>query len=146
MCRLFFSFPFFFACYGRIHGIWSSRVRGWIRAGAAGLCHSNSNEGSKLHLEPTLQHTWQCQILNPLSKARDRTHIIMDTSQVRYRWTTMGAPMPFTWLVLLYQLENFYEGSYLLQSTYLLLTLDLLTGKIIKLMLNDTWWSLSSRE
>ena len=24
----------------------------------------------------------QCQILNPLSKVRDRTHILMDTSQV----------------------------------------------------------------
>ena len=26
----------------------------------------------------------QRQILNPLSKARDRTHILMDTSQVHY--------------------------------------------------------------
>ena len=26
----------------------------------------------------------QCQILNPLSKARDRTHVFMDTSQVHY--------------------------------------------------------------
>ena len=25
----------------------------------------------------------QCQILNPLSKARDRTHILMDPGQVR---------------------------------------------------------------
>ena len=25
---------------------------------------------------------WKCQILNPLSKARDQTHILMDTSQV----------------------------------------------------------------
>ena len=25
----------------------------------------------------------QCQVLNPLSEARDRTHILMDTSQVR---------------------------------------------------------------
>ena len=32
----------------------------------------------------------QCQTLNPLNKARDRTHILMDTSQVHYRWTTMG--------------------------------------------------------
>ena len=26
----------------------------------------------------------QCQILNPLSRARDQTHILMDTSQVRF--------------------------------------------------------------
>ena len=26
--------------------------------------------------------SWQCQILDPLSKARDRTHILMDTSRV----------------------------------------------------------------
>ena len=28
--------------------------------------------------------SWQRWILNPLSKARDRTHILMDTSCVRY--------------------------------------------------------------
>ena len=26
----------------------------------------------------------QCQILNPLSKARDQTRVLMDTSRVRY--------------------------------------------------------------
>ena len=26
--------------------------------------------------------SWQCQILNPLSKARDRTHILLDTSWI----------------------------------------------------------------
>ena len=30
-----------------------------------------------------LHHSlWQCQILNQLSEARDRTHILMDTSRV----------------------------------------------------------------
>ena len=27
---------------------------------------------------------WQCQILNPLSEARDRTHVLMDTSRAGY--------------------------------------------------------------
>ena len=34
----------------------------------------------------------QCRMLNPLSKARDRTCILMDTSQVRYGCTSMGTP------------------------------------------------------
>ena len=40
---------------------------------------------------PTPQ-PWQRQILNPLSEARDRTWIFMDTSRVRYHWATMGTP------------------------------------------------------
>ena len=34
----------------------------------------------------------QCQVLNPLSEARDRTHILMDTSQVRFHCATTGVP------------------------------------------------------
>jgi len=33
----------------------SSQARDWIRVAAAGLHHSHSNAGSKLHLQPTLQ-------------------------------------------------------------------------------------------
>ena len=36
----------------------------------------------------SLQH-W---ILNPLSEARDRTFILMDTSQIRFCWATTGTP------------------------------------------------------
>ena len=28
--------------------------------------------------------SWQCQILNPLSRVRDQTHILMDTRLVRF--------------------------------------------------------------
>ena len=35
---------------------------------------------------------WQHQILNPLSKARDQTHILMDTSLILFQCTTMGTP------------------------------------------------------
>ena len=38
-----------------------------------------------------LHHSsWQCWILNPLIQARDQTYILMDTSQICYRWATMG--------------------------------------------------------
>ena len=29
---------------------------------------------------------------NPLSKARDRTYILMDSSQIHFCWATMGTP------------------------------------------------------
>ena len=38
------------------------------------------------------QSSPQSWILNPLSGARDWACILMDTSQVRYRWATMGTP------------------------------------------------------
>ena len=33
-------------------------------------------------------------ILNPLSKARDQTHILMDTTQVHYHCATTGTSVP----------------------------------------------------
>ena len=50
-----------------------------IRAAAAGLHHSQGNARSEPRLHRILQ---QCWILNPLSKARDQTCILMDTSLV----------------------------------------------------------------
>ena len=41
----------------------------------------------------SLHHSsWQRWILNPLSEARDRTHILMDTSQIRFHWARAGTP------------------------------------------------------
>ena len=60
------------------HG--GSQARGRIGAAAAGLHHSPNSTGSEAH--PKLQLS---QILNPLSKARDKTLIFMDTSRVCYR-------------------------------------------------------------
>ena len=45
----------------------------------------DTNHVSNLH-----HSSWQCQILNPQSKAGI---VFMDTSQVRYRWATMGTPV-----------------------------------------------------
>ena len=70
------------------HG--SSQARGWIRAAAAGLQYSHSNTGSKLHLQPAPQFMAALD-LNPLSEARDGTHILMDTSWIHFRCTT-GTP------------------------------------------------------
>ena len=36
--------------------------------------------------------SWQCQILNPLSKARDWTCVLMDASQIHFHWAMTGTP------------------------------------------------------
>ena len=36
---------------------------------------------------------WQCWILNPLSEAMDRTHILMDTSQALNSLSHKGTPI-----------------------------------------------------
>ena len=54
-----------------------AQARGRIRATAAGLSHSHSYAGPNLH-HNSRQH-W---ILNPLREARDRTCVLMDTSQI----------------------------------------------------------------
>jgi len=70
-----------------------SQARGWIGAYTRATatwdwsCFCNPHHSSQ-----------QCQILNPLSKARDRTcSVFMDTSQIHFHWATMGTP----WIGLL---------------------------------------------
>ena len=42
-----------------------------------------------------LHHSsWQHQILNPLSEARDRKCFLMNTSQIRFHCVTTGTPSP----------------------------------------------------
>ena len=53
--------------------------------------HSHSNAGSELHLQ-LIPQLVACWILNPLSEARDGTHILTDTSQIHFLYTTMGTP------------------------------------------------------
>ena len=83
----FFSFSFFFRAPLMAYG--SSQAWGGIRTLAAGLHYSYSDIGCKLH-----HSSWQCQILNPLSKARDQTRNLTVPSQVRFCCTTTGTPGP----------------------------------------------------
>ena len=88
-----------------------------MEAIAAVLHQSHSNARSEPCLQPIPQLTavpdthlhhssWQCQILNPLSEARDQTCVFMDTSWVHYCWATTGTPnklflktcLPNVWL------------------------------------------------
>ena len=83
--RINFFFFFFFFCFffllfkAALAAYRSSWARGQTGAEAGG--HSHSHTRSQPHLQPIPQLT-QCQILNTLSVARDRTHSLMDTSWV----------------------------------------------------------------
>ena len=79
----------FFRAAPAAHG--GSQARGRVRAIAAGLYHSHSNARSKLRLWPTPQ-LMAMLYLNPLSKARDRTRVLMDPSRVHYCWATTELP------------------------------------------------------
>ena len=44
------------------------------------------------HIFELYHSSWQCWIFDPLSKAREGTLILMDTSQVHFCCTTVGTP------------------------------------------------------
>ena len=73
-----FLFPFFRAtlkAYGR------SQARDQIGAAAEVLSSATATMDPRCICD--LHHSlWQCQVLNPLSEARDQTHILIDTSHV----------------------------------------------------------------
>ena len=84
---MFFFFWLFratLAAYG------SSQARGWIRAAAA---YAYATAMPNLSRLCDLHHSsWQCQILNPLSEARDWTCILVDASQIVNRWAMTRTP------------------------------------------------------
>ena len=69
-----------------------SQARGLIEAVAASLRHSHSNTRSD-HICDLNHSSQQRQILNPLSEARDQTHILMIPSRICFRCATMGTPL-----------------------------------------------------
>ena len=73
LCQAPFFVFFFFRAAPMAYG--SSRARGQIRATAAGLATATPmpDPSGVYNL-----HHWQCWILNPLSRAKDRTHVLME--------------------------------------------------------------------
>ena len=53
----------------------------------------------------------QCWILNPLTEARNRTHILIDTSWVHYHWAMKGTLQTshFFFFLLLFPQYNFFS-------------------------------------
>ena len=79
--------PFFFFCLFRTTPLayGSSESRGQARAAAAGLCHSQSNEGSEPQPPPMLQLPAMPDPLTP-REARDQTHILLDSYTAEPQW------------------------------------------------------------
>ena len=98
MCVIFY-FIFIFRAAPAAYG--SSQVRGQIRAAAASLPHSHSHARSEPRLWPTPQPQ-QHRILNPLSKGRDWTRVLMDTSRFVTCWATKRNPEPVLLITLFY--------------------------------------------
>ena len=73
----------------------NSQARGRIRAAAASLYTTATATWDPSHLCNLYHRSRQHWILNPLSKARNQTCVLMDTSQIRFHWTVMGTPIPF---------------------------------------------------
>jgi len=70
----------------------SSQARGQI--GAAVMAYTTATATRELSQVCDLYlSSWQRWIPNPLSKARDRTRILMDTSQIRFCCARMGTPL-----------------------------------------------------
>ena len=52
------------------------------------------------HVCKLYHSSWQHQILNPLSKVRDRTYDLMVPSRIHFRCTTTGIPVPLIYVSL----------------------------------------------
>ena len=72
---------FFFFCLFRAASVayGGSQARSWIGATASGYTTATAKHDPSWVCNPH-RSSQQCQILNPLSEARDRTWVLMDTS------------------------------------------------------------------
>ena len=52
----------------------------------------------------------QCQILNPLSEARDGTCVLMDASQIHCHWAMMGTPVHRSFFVCGHQFSFLWDN------------------------------------
>ena len=94
MCVLFFGL--FFVCFFAFWGFFffffcfygSSQAEGQTELQLLATAMPDPN-----HIFDLQRSSWQYWILNPLSRSRDRTHILMDTSRVPCCSATAGIPV-----------------------------------------------------
>ena len=89
---IIFLFPFF--CFLGLHPQHMKVLRLGVESELQLLAYT-TDIATDLSRVCDLHHSsWQCRILNPLSRARDQTCILMDTSWICYCWAALGTPSP----------------------------------------------------
>ena len=92
-CIVFLFSFFFFGLFRDIPAVYGGSRRGvkmelQLPAYATATAMPDPNRVCDLH-----HSSQQCQIFKPLNKARDRTRIHMDTSQIHFLWAMTGTPL-----------------------------------------------------
>ena len=87
---VFILLLFYFICFLGLHPWYMEVPRLGVKSELQlpSLHHSHSHMGFDLH-----HSSWQCRIPHPLSKARDWTHIVMDTTQFHFHCAMMRTPL-----------------------------------------------------
>ena len=89
----FFFFFFFFKIFLELHLQHMEVPRLGVESELQLLAYATATATwDPRHICDLHHSSWQCQILNPLSEARDWTCILVDTSQICLHWATTGIP------------------------------------------------------
>ena len=87
------QFPFFFPfpLYSCPCGVWKSQARGWLELQLPAYTTAAASQDPN-HVCDLCLSLWQCQILNPVSKARETLHLLRLSVGFLTRWGTMWTP------------------------------------------------------
>ena len=90
LCIFLFCFVFLlFRALPAAHGGSRLGVKSELQLPAKATATAMWDPSCVCNLHPS---SWPCWILNSLSKARDQTYMLMDTSQIHLHWATTGTP------------------------------------------------------
>ena len=128
LCFVLLSFFFSFRATPKAYG--GSQARGQIGSVAAGL-HTATATWDLSCICNVHHSSGQCWILNPLSEARDWTCILMDPSQICFRWATMETPQCHFVILPQYFMAELVMPSSVNKWSYMILKFLTLIKKIV---------------
>ena len=108
----FFFFSFFAFCFLGPHSRHMEVPRLGVESELQPPAYTTATTRPDLSCVWDLHHSWgEHWILHPLTKIRDRTHILVDTSQVHFCWAMMGSPTVISFKGKIMQCVT-WEGSF----------------------------------